>query len=146
MDIMVYIKLSEQLQHLSNPQRSDVFVKLFRDAVRVGTFDAVQLPERFTLPKQFRSRISESHYQREVKDMLFEPTPTFHTWFEETNRALAPAHASARVKATVEAIEAGLFDFKAMVEDTRQKMQASHDKGQMLGRRRSGARKGSKRK
>lgn len=143
---MTYIKLSEQLQHLSNPQRSDAFVKQFREAVRVGTFDAISLPERFTLPKQFRRRGAEGQYQRNVREMLFEPTPAFQTWFEQTNQALAPARTGGRIKPTVEAIEAGLLDFKAMAAETRRKMEASHSKGQTLGRKRLGARKGSKRK
>lgn len=143
---MAYIKLSEQLQHLTNPQRSDAFVRLFREAVRVGTFDAVRLPERFTLPKQFRRRGTEGQYQRDTREMLFEPTPAFQAWFEATNQALAPARAGGRVKPTVEAIEAGLFDFKAMAAETRRKMEASHSKGQALGRGRLGTRKGSKRK
>lgn len=141
---MTYIKLSEQLQHLTNPQRSDAFVKLFRDAVRVGTFDAIRLPERFTLPKQFRRRGTEGQYQREVREMLFEPTPAFQAWFEATNQALAPARTGGRVKPTVEAIEAGLLDFKAMAAETRKKMEASHAKGQALGKGRSRSRKGSR--
>lgn len=143
---MAYIKLSEQLQHLTNPQRSDAFVKQFREAVRVGTFDAIRLPERFTLPKQFRRRAAQGQYQRDTQDMLFEPTPAFQAWFETTNQALAPARTGGQIKPTVEAIEAGVFDFKAMVAETRRKMEASHAKGQALGHRRLGTRKGSKRK
>lgn len=143
---MAYIKLSEQLQHLSNPQRSDAFVKLFREAVRVGTFDAIALPERFTLPKQFRRYGAEEQYQRSTREMLFESTPAFEAWFEETNRKLAPVRTGGQIKPTMEAIEAGLLDFKALAAETRRKMEASHDKGQALGRNRLGTRKGSKRK
>jgi hypothetical protein len=143
---MTYIKLSEQLRHLTHPQRSDAFVKRFRDAVRMGTFDAITLPERFILPKQFRRQGTSEQYQRNSREMLFEPTPVFQAWFEETNQALAPAQTRRQVKPTVEAIQAGVFDFQAMVAETRRKLEASHSKGQTLGRRRSGARKGSKRK
>lgn len=144
---MTYIKLSEQLQHLTNPQRSDTFVKQFREAVRIGTFDAIRLPERFTLAKQFKRHGMEGKYQRDTQEMLFELTPAFQAWFEDTNRKLTPARAGGRIKQpTVEAIEAGVFDFKALAAETRRKMEASHAKGQALGHSRLGTRKGSKRK
>lgn len=140
---MAYTKLSEQVQQLSNPQRSDRFVKLFREAVRAGTISAIPLPERFALPKQFRQRGTEGHYQKDAKEMLFEPTPEFEAWFEHTNQALAMTRARS-IKPSVEAIETGLLDFKALAEATRLKMQASFDKGQALGQRRSKTRKGSR--
>ena len=49
---MTYQKLSEQIEQLSDPQRSDTFVKLFRAAVREGTFEAADVPGRFQLPKE----------------------------------------------------------------------------------------------
>lgn len=134
---MPYKKLSEQVQELSNPQRSDAFVKQFREAVREGKFDAINLPERFTLPKQFTRRGKEGSYQRDMKDMLFEVTPSFERWFEQTNQELAAQRRPSRVKPTVENIEAGLVDFKALAEETRRKMQASYEKGQALGKSRA---------
>lgn len=134
---MTYKKLSEQIHELSNPQRSDSFVKLFRDAVRQGKFDATYMPERFTMPKQFTRRGSEGTYQRDTKEMLFEVTPKFEKWFDEVNRELAAARKGGTIKPSVEAIEAGLVDFKKMAAETRKKMQASYEKGQALGQTRS---------
>ncbi|MBZ9714847.1 hypothetical protein [Deinococcus multiflagellatus] len=136
---MAYKKLSEQVQELSNPQRSDTFIKLFREAVRQGKFDAAYMPERFTMPKQFSRRGSEGTYERDTREMLFEQTKAFDEWFDETNRALASARRGGNVKPSVEAIEAGLVDFKTMAEETRRKMQASYEKGQALGKSRSKA-------
>ncbi|CAM4145581.1 hypothetical protein [Deinococcus marmoris] len=134
---MTYKKLSEQVHELSNPQRSDTFVKMFRDAVRDGKFEAAYMPERFTMPKQFTRRGSEGTYQRDTKEMLFETTPKFDKWFEEVNRELAAARKGGTIKPSVEAIEAGLVDFKQMAAETRKKMQASYEKGQALGQTRS---------
>lgn len=138
---MAFKKLSEQVQELTNPQRSDTFARQFRDAVRDGTFDAIALPERFTLPKAFARRGGEGTYQKDVRDMVFEVTPAFEQWFEQTNTELAaqPARGSGKVKLTVENIEAGAIDFKALAEETRRKMQASFEKGQSLGNSRKKA-------
>jgi len=129
---MPYRKLSEQIQELTNPQRSDAFMRQFREAVRQGQFDAMNLPERFTLPKQFNRRGVEGTYQRDMRDMLFDVTPAFEKWFEQTNEALAAqaSRGSAKLKPTAENVEAGLIDFKALAEETRRKMQASYEKGQ----------------
>lgn len=134
---MAYKKLSEQIQELSNPQRSDVFVKQFREAVREGQFDATYLPERFTLPKEFSRRGGEGSYQRDTRDMLFEVTPAFEKWFEQTNTELAVSRRTGTVKPTAENIEAGLVDFKALAAETRRKMQASYEKGRALGKSRA---------
>ncbi len=134
---MTYKKLSEQVHELSNPQRSDTFVKMFRDAVRDGKFEAAYMPERFTMPTQFTRRGSEGTYQRDTKEMLFETTPKFDKWFDEVNRELAAARKGGTIKPSVEAIEAGLVDFKQMAAETRKKMQASYEKGQALGQTRS---------
>ncbi|MBZ9752563.1 hypothetical protein GO986_19905 [Deinococcus sp. HMF7620] len=134
---MAYKKLSEQVLELSNPQRSDSFIKLFREAVRQGKFDAAYMPERFTMPKQFSRRGTEGTYERDTREMLFDQTEDFDAWFEDTNRSLAAARRGGSVKPSVEAIEAGLVDFKTMAEETRRKMQASYEKGQALGKSRS---------
>ncbi|GGL01075.1 hypothetical protein [Deinococcus radiotolerans] len=134
---MAYKKLSEQVLELSNPQRSDTFVKLFQEAVRSGKIDGAYLPERFTMPKQFTRRGSEDTYQRDTREMLFDHTPDFETWFEETNRELAAARRGGNIKPTLEAVESGLVDFQSMVEETRRKMQASFEKGQALGKGRA---------
>lgn len=131
---MPYVKLSEQVQALSKPLRSDAFIRLFREAVRVGAFDAADLPARFELPKQFRRRGKDDIYAKAVRDMVFEPTPAFETWFAETNAALTADRRGARApKLSVEAIEAGLMDFKALAQETRRKLEASYIKGQAVG-------------
>ena len=148
---MTYKRLSEQMRELANSQRSDAFLRQFREAVRQGHFEATFLPERFTLPKHFSRRGAGSTYQRETKDMIFEVTPEFETWFTRTNQDLAATRRARVVKPSVEAFEAGRLDFKALAADTRQRMQARFDKGQTLGRNRAktfaetgGGRKGKK--
>ncbi len=132
---MPYARLSEQVQKLSNPQRSDAFVKQFRNAVRDGAFDAADLPERFTLPKEFRKRGSDETSRKDVKDMVFDVTPAFDEWFESVDQELAaaPTRGSAKPKVTLENVESGAVDFRALAEETRRKMQASFEKGQALG-------------
>lgn len=134
---MTYRKLSEQVNQLTNPQRSDTFVKMFRSAVREGKFDGTYMPERFTLPKSFSRRGGGAAYNRDAKEMLFELTPAFDKWFEQTNRELAASRKGGKIKPSVEAIEAGLVDFKAMAKETRQRMLASFKKGQSLGKSRA---------
>ncbi|WP_180970061.1 hypothetical protein [Deinococcus planocerae] len=48
---MPYTTLSEEVKKLSNPQRSDAFVRQVREAIRTGEIEAAQVPGRFTLPK-----------------------------------------------------------------------------------------------
>ena len=134
---MAYVKLSEQVQKLSNPQRSDAFIKLFQEAVRSGKIDGAYLPERFTMPKQFTRRGSDETYQRDTREMIFDQTPEFDEWFDETNRELAAARRGGTIKPSLEAVESGLVDFQTMVEETRRKMQASFEKGQALGKGRA---------
>lgn len=141
---MAFRKLSEQVQELSNPQRSDAFVKLFRSAVREGRFDAAYIPERFSLPKEYARRGSNEKYSKDSKDMVFEVTPEFEHWFENINNDLAGGRRSARVKPSLEAFERGELDFKALAEETRKKMDASYKKGQSLGQSRAKGRKGAR--
>ncbi|GGS00903.1 hypothetical protein [Deinococcus sedimenti] len=143
---MAYKKLSEQVLELSNPQRSDTFVKMFQEAVRSGKIDGAYLPERFTMPKQFTRRGSTDTYQRDTREMIFDHTPDFDAWFEETNRDLAAARRGGNIKPSMEAVESGLVDFQTMVEETRRKMQASFEKGQALGKGRAKATSGKKKK
>ncbi|MHA0042701.1 hypothetical protein [Deinococcus sp. PEB2-63] len=143
---MPYKKLSEQVMELSNPQRSDTFVKQFQEAVRAGKIDGAYLPERFTMPKQFTRRGSTDTYQKDTREMIFDHTPDFEAWFEETNRELAAARRGGNIKPSMEAIESGLVDFQTMVEETRRKMQASFEKGQALGKGRAKATSGKKKK
>ncbi|MFD2609449.1 hypothetical protein ACFSR9_08375 [Deinococcus taklimakanensis] len=139
---MTYKRLSEQVRELTNPQRSDTFVKLFREAVREGKIEGAYLPaERFTMPKTYTRRGSNDTYQRDMREMLFLVTPKFEKWFEETNRELAVSRKGGTLKATAENIEAGLVDFKALAAETRKKMQASYEKGQTLGKTRAKSRK-----
>ena len=143
---MPYLKLSEQVSKLANPQRSDTFVKAFRNAVREGQFEATDIKARFELPKQFVKRGSDQPHTRTRRDMIFETSPEFNTWFAEINRQLATARTGGTLKPTIENIEAGLVDFKALAAETRRKMQGSFDKGQALGQSRAGAKKPTKRK
>jgi hypothetical protein len=123
---MKYQKLSEVIAELDNPQRSDTFVKHLKVAVREGQVEAAYLPERFTLPKEFQRRGAEGSYQRDAREMLIEVTPDFETWLEETRAALASRPRRGRVPVSVQSIEAGEVDFKALAEETRRKMQASY--------------------
>lgn len=136
---MTYKRLSEQVQELANPQRSDAFVRRFRDAVRLGEVKAINLPgERFTMPKQYSRRGKPGTYQKDTKEMLFELTPEFEAWFEEQNKELAVSRQGGQVKATEETIAAGLVDFDALAKETQAKMQKSFEKGQKLGKGRGG--------
>jgi len=131
---MTYLKLSDQVAKLANPQRSDSFVKAFKEAVREGQFEAAYMnTERFQLPKEFSRRNSDETYNRSAREMIFESTPEFDTWFDETNRSLAANRTGGKIKTSIESISSGLVDFKALAAETRQKMQASYDKGQQLG-------------
>lgn len=135
---MAYRKLSEQVQLLTNPQRSDTFVKEFKNAVREGEFEAAYLSnERFQLPKEFSRRGSDQTYSRSMREMIFEVTPAFEKWFESKNRELAATRRGGSIKPSIETIEAGLVDFKSLAQQTRQKMQASFNKGQSLGKSRA---------
>jgi len=136
---MTYLKLSEQVAKLANPQRSDAFVKAFKEAVREGQFEAAYMnTERFQLPKSFNRRNSDETYSRTVREMIFESSPEFDTWFDEVNRGLAATRVGGKIKTSVESLSSGLVDFKALAAETRQKMQASYDKGQQLGSSRAG--------
>jgi len=134
-----YITLSDQIEKLHNPQRSDTFVKQLRTAVREGNVVAADLPTRFPLPKQYTKRGSNATYNRTVKDMVIDATPAFEAWFENVNRELTPSRTGGQIKVSAEAIEAGLVDFKALAAQTREKMGASFKKGQALGKSRATA-------
>lgn len=134
---MTYKKLSDMVSELGNPQRSDAFVKLFRSAVREGKIEAMDLQERFKMPKMYSRRGAEGQYQRDTKDMLFEVTPAVTKWFDSTKDTLAKSGRTRKVKPTVEAIQSGAFDFKAAADETRRKMQAKFEKGQKLGQTRA---------
>lgn len=133
-----FSKLSEQIKELDNPQRSDVFVRLFRAAVRDGEFDAVYSKERFTLPKQYVRRGAQGgDYQKDSKDMIFELTPAFEAWFSKVNGSLSQnKRAPKKPLPSIDAFSSGSLDFKKFAEETRQKMLASQVKGQKLGRSR----------
>lgn len=139
---MPYAKISDYTDKLTNPQRSDQFLKAFKDAVREGQFDATYLGNtRFTLPKRYTRRGSEDTYSRSAREMVFEATPAFEEWFTEQNRELTPTRRGSVIKASLETIEAGLVDFSALAKETRKKMQASHKKGQRLGKSRTNIKK-----
>lgn len=139
---MAYEKLSAQVEQLTNPQRSDAFVKQFRNAVREGKIEAADLPERFELPKEYRRRGADETYSRSMKDMVVDVTPAYKKWFDGVNEELSTVtRRTAAPKASLESVESGDVDFAAMVEETRRKMQASFAKGQTLGNARKAAAK-----
>jgi hypothetical protein len=147
---MSYIKLSEQIEKLSEPQRSDAFVKQFRSAVREGKFDAIELPGgKFELPQQFTRRgIKGQTYSKTAKDMLFEVTPEFEAWFAVTDTQLLDGRKGTRAPAvSIENIESGAVDFKALAAATRQNMEDKYRRGQTLGEsRKTSKSRGNKRK
>lgn len=137
---MVYRKLSELVTELNNPQQSEIFVKLFKAAVREGKIDAMDLAERFTMPKVYNRRGAEGTYQRDTRDMLYDNDAKAEAWVQATLETLSKAKTSARmpkVKIGKEAVESGAIDFQAAVEETRRKMQAKYEKGHQLGISRS---------
>lgn len=137
---MPYSRLSEQVEKLTNPQRSDLFVRRFRDAVREGDIDAANLPGRFTLPKEYKRRGAEGSYNREVREMVVDVTPAYIKWFDSINEELSTnTRRAAAPKASLEAVEAGAVDFAAMVEETRRKLASTHERGQTLGNSRKAA-------
>ena len=135
---MPYVTLSDQIKKIHNAQRSDAFVKQLRTSVREGDLVAAELPTRFELPKKYAKRGSDATYTRSVRDMVIDATPKFEAWFEKVNKELSPARSGGKVKISVEAIEAGLVDFKTLAAETRKKMGASFSKGQALGKSRAG--------
>ncbi|MFB9990517.1 hypothetical protein ACFFLM_00750 [Deinococcus oregonensis] len=146
---MAYSKLSEQMHRLSNPQRSDAFVKLFRSAVREGKFDAIEVSGgRFQLPKQFkRQGQTGEHYAKGVGEMLFEATPAYEAWLIETDARLSRRRTrGSTVRVSLEAIESGTVDFQTLAAATRQRMETNFLKGQTLGKREQAKPKGRPRK
>ena len=135
---MAYRRLSDLVNDLENPQQSDKFVKLFKAAVRDGRVIAMDLPERFRLPKNYTSRGTKDTYQRDTREMVYEATPKAEKWVQEARAALAQARTrTKKVKLTSEAVESGEVDFKVLAAETRRKMQAKREKGQQLGQGRS---------
>lgn len=131
-------KLSEATIEFNNPQRSDQFVRLFRNAVRDEVFDAAEVEGRFALPKQYTRRGSNESYSKQAKEMIFEVTPAYQAWFDETVESLTRNKRQKRIKPTLEAYSQGLLDFKTAAAATREKMKASEAKGKQLGNTRKG--------
>lgn len=133
----MYKRLSDQVGELVNPQRSDTFVRSFKEEVRQGHVKALYLPgERFTLPKEYRHRGGDDVYQKETREMLFEVTPEFEEWFEEENKRLSTARQGGQIKITEETIAGGLIDFDALAQQTQEKLNATFKRGQELGKSR----------
>ncbi|MFN8510879.1 MAG: hypothetical protein U0Z75_10060 [Deinococcaceae bacterium] len=130
---MEYRTLSQQIKQLDNPQRSDQFVKMFRSAVADGDFQAVNLTDRFELPKIYSRRGQEGTYQKETRDMVFDVTPEFEAWFERVNVELGRNRRQLKVRPSLAAYASGQLDFELDADRTRAKMQASRAKGQKLG-------------
>lgn len=126
-------KLSETVKELGNDQRSDQFVRLFRNAVRDSRFDAAEVEGRFELPKTYNRRGSNETYKRQAKEMIFEVTSAYETWHQEAVQELGSSKRQKRIKPTLEAYANGTLDFKAAAETTREKMKASEIKGKKLG-------------
>ncbi len=136
---MAYRKLSELVSELNNPQQSDTFIKLFKAAVREGKVDAMELPERFTMPKVYNRRGAEGSYQRNAREMLYDDNAKAEAWIQATVETLSKAKTprTHKVKISIENVENGEIDFQAAVEETRRKMQAKYEKGYQLGMSRS---------
>ena len=133
---MEFRKLSEVVMELEHPQQSDRFVKMFRNAVREGDIDAIELKERFTLPKQYHRRGAEGSYERDTRDMVFQVTPKSDKWIKQASEDLGKINTrggSSKVVLSLEAVEAGEVDFKALVEETRRSMESKYNRGQQLG-------------
>ncbi|GGJ29121.1 hypothetical protein [Deinococcus roseus] len=126
-------KLSEAVQGLNNAQRSDQFVRQFRNAVRDEIFDAAEIEGRFELPKEYSRRSSGDTYKRQAKEMIFELTPAYEKWYEEVTQELNTSKRQKRIKPTLEAYASGSLDFKTAAAATREKMKASEQKGKKLG-------------
>lgn len=140
---MSYDKLSHQVTRLSNPQRSDTFYALLRNAVRTGKIDGADLPERFELPKQFQRRGQDETYVKTVRDMVLDISPTYEAWFKDVDASLT--RISTKVApVSLAAIESGEVDFGALVAQTRLKLQGTFDRGQALGNSRKKARSKTK--
>lgn len=142
--VMAYKKLSEVVMELQHPQQSDKFVKMFRDAVREGEIDAMDLTERFSLPKQYQRRGKKETYNRQMRDMLFLETAKSKKWIDSASESLAQIATRGgrtKVKPSLESVESGAIDFAAMVEKTRSSLQAKHDRGQKLGNMRKSSKK-----
>ena len=121
---------------LEHPQQSDRFVKMFRNAVREGHIDAIELKERFTMPKQYQRRGAEGSYERDTRDMVFEVTPKSEKWIKQATEDLGKINTrggGSKVVPSLEAVEAGEVDFKALVEETRRSMESKYNRGQQLG-------------
>lgn len=139
---MSYGKLSDLAIELNNPQHSDTFVKLFRAAVRDGKIEAMDAPERFTVPKMYKRRGAAGSYQRQARDMIYRDTPAVTAWFKGTKEALANTPTRQRkAKPSLESVQSGEYDFAAAAAETRRKMQAKFEKGQKLGTSRAKAKK-----
>ncbi|GGJ45423.1 hypothetical protein [Deinococcus roseus] len=134
-------RLSEQVALLKNPQRSDQFVRQFRNAVRDGIFDATEIPERFELPKQYAKRGQEGAFSKSAKEMVFELNPAFEAWFNDLDDQLTQNKRTRKVKPSLEAFSKGELDFKTLAAATRAKMKASEEKGKKLGATRKGRKK-----
>lgn len=126
---MPYRTLSEWTQELGQPQQSDTFVQLFRAAVREGRLSAAELPQRFTLPK-----VNRQGQARSLKDMAFEDTPEAQRWFEETRARLSarPSRSLRVARLSAESVEAGVHDFAALAQATRERLQSRYERGQQL--------------
>lgn len=132
---------------LEHPQQSERFVKMFRNAVREGEIDAIELKQRFTLPKQYKRRGGEGSYERQTRDMVFEETPRSEKWIRQAKDDLGRLNTRggrSKVVLSLEAVESGEVDFKALVEETRRNMESKYNRGQQLGNSRK--QRGTKKK
>lgn len=138
---MEYARLSEQVHRLSNSQRSDLFVKRFRQAVRDGIFDAAEAPGRFELPKAFKRRGADETYARSSREMIVALTPEYEGWFSATDAELLQRARSQKAQPSVASFGSGELDFASHVEETRRKMQTRAVAGSQLGKSKKGTKK-----
>lgn len=120
-------------KHLVATQRSDTFVKRFKDAISEEEIDAgIYRQEKFTLPKLFHKRDQGGTHQKEIRDYIIQNDDKFQKWFEETNTSLV-ATREGKVPVTLDNITSGLIDFADLVRGTREGIRQSKEKGRNLG-------------
>lgn len=131
-----YVRLSEVVKDLHDPQQSDKFVRILKVAVAEGKVTAALAEDRFVLPKVFRRRLEQASPTKEVRDMMIQDGPAFRAWFEAVNTELDHVKRRPVAKPTIENIKQGKVDFTTLAEATRQKLKTAQQRGAVLGRSR----------
>lgn len=134
---MTYRKLSELVLDVQDSQKTELFVRLFRNAVREGLIEAAELPgQRFVLPQLKRIRGSDGQTRQvEAREMVVKVTPALEGWMTQTLAEIESMGAGrrVRVKPSIEAIKEGAVDFEELARATRARMQNRFERGRQLG-------------